>query len=84
MLKSGGGFHIADFGQPHTIPARLTGLAMGYFEQVADNIAGFIPVMLQGAGFVDVQVEEQQMMVFGTLSLYRARKPEVDHAAPAS
>lgn len=75
ILKSGGELLIADFGKPHNPFARLISLLIRRLERTEDNILGRLPEMIQAAGFQSVQTIEQFMSIFGTLALYRGRKP---------
>ncbi|KCZ71819.1 methylase involved in ubiquinone/menaquinone biosynthesis [Candidatus Methanoperedens nitroreducens] len=75
VLQPGGELHAADFGKPHNILMYLISLIIRQFEETLDNIKGLLPEMLHNAGFDQVEETERYMTVFGTLSLYRARKP---------
>lgn len=78
VLRPGGQFHIADWGRPATPLARglfyLVQLLDG-FDVTADNVAGRIPHMLMQCGFEGVEETDRFSTIFGTLSLYQARKP---------
>ncbi len=76
IIRSGGELHVADFGKPHNALMYLISLFVRHFEETSDNIKGLLPEMFRKAGFADVQETAQYMTVNGTLSLYRARKPE--------
>jgi hypothetical protein len=45
------------------------------FETTADNVSGLLPEIIGKAGFEDVQETTRYMTMFGTLSIYRARRP---------
>ncbi|NJD78102.1 MAG: methyltransferase domain-containing protein [Candidatus Methanoperedens sp.] len=74
VLKPGGELHIADFGKPHNILMFLISLIFRHLEETSDNIRGLLHEMLCEAGFEQVKETARFMTVFGTLSLYRARK----------
>jgi ubiquinone/menaquinone biosynthesis C-methylase UbiE len=74
ILKPEGSFHIADFGLAHNGIMRLISLIMSRFEQTADNFNGQIPVLLEEAGFENVEETAHLNSIFGPLSLYRAIK----------
>src|SRR5262249_31479652 len=76
VLRSGGELHVADFGKPHTTLMRLATLALHRHggDSTADNIAGRLPELFGSVGFKDVEETAQYQTLFGTLSLYKARK----------
>lgn len=74
VLHPGGEFLIIDFGKPHNLVAQIISLVMRRMERAAENIDGILPKMLERAGFSDVQIEEQFMTIFGTLTLYQGYK----------
>lgn len=75
VLRPGGELHVVDFGQPHNVLMRLISLLMRRLEETSDNIAGQLPQMFRDAGFVAVMESTRYLTMFGTLSLYRARRP---------
>ncbi len=75
VLRSGGEFHVVDFGKPHNAYAHLVALVMQRFEEASDNVKGLLPEMFRQAGFDPVEETARYATIFGTLSLYWARKP---------
>jgi ubiquinone/menaquinone biosynthesis C-methylase UbiE len=75
VLKPGGELHAADFGKPQNVLMYLIARFFGLFEDTSDNIKGLLPQMFHEAGFEDVEETARYATMFGTLSLYRARKP---------
>lgn len=75
VLRPGGELHILDFGKPQNAAMYLISLVFRWLEEAGDNIAGLLPEMLQQAGFSNVGKSADYSTVFGTLSLYRGRKP---------
>lgn len=77
VLKPGGELNIADWGRA-TDPLMRTAFfgiqLLDGFTTTADNVRGLLPTLISGAGFVDVCVTQNFSTVFGTMSLYRARK----------
>jgi len=49
---------------------------MRRLEETIDNIKGLLPEMFRDAGFGQVNETARYMSIFGTISLYRAVKPE--------
>ena len=45
------------------------------FATTPDNVTGVLPDLLWLAGFEKVEITSEYSTLFGTLSLYRARKP---------
>lgn len=74
VLKPGGELHVADFGKPHNALMYLISLVFRHFEETKENIDGLLPEMFRKAGFEQVEETARFMTLFGTLSLYMARK----------
>lgn len=78
VLKPGGELHVADWGAPTSHGMRLLFYSIQFldgFANTADNIAGRLPQLFREAGFEDVTITATMPTVYGTLALYRARKP---------
>jgi SAM-dependent methyltransferase len=78
VLRPGGEFHIADWGKPTNSAMRLAfvGIQMlDGFATTRDSVMGVLPELLSLAGFETVELTRNYSTPFGTLSLYRARKP---------
>lgn len=78
VLRSGGEIHIADWGKPQNPLMRLAFFAVQLldgFETTTDNVKGLLPELLHEAGFRQVEEGRRFATMFGTLALYRARKP---------
>jgi ubiquinone/menaquinone biosynthesis C-methylase UbiE len=77
VLKPNGELHVADWGKARTIVERLLFVpvqVLDGFEPTADNVQGLLPTFIANAGFVDVVETMTFSTVFGTLSLYRAKR----------
>ena len=78
LLRSGGELHVADWGRPQNALMWLAATSFRLFdggETTAANLAGELPTLIAGAGFVDVRETEQRMTPFGTLTFLRAGAP---------
>lgn len=78
VLRPGGELHIADWGRPHNAVMWLASRSVRLFDGVrttGDNLEGRLPELCRQAGFDGVDETSRFTTVFGTLSLYRARKP---------
>lgn len=78
VLRPGGELHIADWGQPHNLLMRILAFTVclgDSFARTADNIQGRLPALFLNAGFEKVSETARFATLFGTLSLYKARKP---------
>lgn len=80
----GGLLCLLDFGRPHTAYAYAIALVLRQFQEIADNIAGRLPRMMNGAGFVRVSELARYTTVFDTVSLYRGYKERVAAAKDAA
>jgi SAM-dependent methyltransferase len=81
VLRPGGEFHIADWGKPTNSAMRLAfvGIQMlDGFATTRDSVMGVLPELLSLAGFETVELTRNYSTLFGTLSLYRARKPRTE------
>lgn len=77
VLRPGGEFHLADLGKPHNPLMYLLSLIFRRLEKASDNIAGLLPETMCNVGFEDVEDAAHFTTPYGTVSLYRARKPRV-------
>jgi ubiquinone/menaquinone biosynthesis C-methylase UbiE len=78
VLHPGGELHIADWGKAANILMRTAFLGVQLldgFATTTENVQGVLPNLFEAAGFTDVEQTEQYATPFGTLALYRARKP---------
>lgn len=79
VLKPGGELHIADFGKANNF---FTSIAFGIFrrfdgeENTRINSKGLLPVMIEMAGFINVEEIQYFNTLFGTIRLIRAVKNE--------
>ncbi len=76
VLRPGGEFHIVDFGKPRGVYGRLASQFIKRMEEAGDNVDGLLPVMMVNTGFQQVEEPPHYTTVFGTLTLYRGRKPD--------
>jgi ubiquinone/menaquinone biosynthesis C-methylase UbiE len=78
VLRPGGELHVADWGRPHNALMWLASWSVRLFEgrqMTADNVQGRLPHLFLQAGFEGAEETGRLATVFGTLSLYQARKP---------
>src|SRR6266568_4553577 len=78
VLRPGGEFHIADWGKPTSSAMRIAFFGIQILDGFAttrDSVMGVLPELLSLAGFETVELTRNYSTLFGTLSLYRARKP---------
>ncbi|MBI3998708.1 MAG: methyltransferase domain-containing protein [Armatimonadetes bacterium] len=75
ILRPGGELHVADLGPPDGALMALISLVMRRLEEAGDTIGGLLPGMFRDAGLDEVVEPARFRTVFGTLRLYRARKP---------
>lgn len=77
VLQPEGELHVADWGKASNRAMRAVFLlvqVLDGFKTTTDNVNGLLPVLMEEAGFAEVEETKRFVTVFGTLSLYRARK----------
>ncbi|MFS0726309.1 class I SAM-dependent methyltransferase [Paenibacillus sp. 1P07SE] len=77
VLKPQGELHIADWGKSQNRLMRIAFLSIQIldgFKTTADNVNGLIPQIIDKAGFTKSKETDKFMTVYGTLSLYKAKK----------
>jgi ubiquinone/menaquinone biosynthesis C-methylase UbiE len=77
VLKAGGELHVADWGRAANplMRAAFVGIQLlDGFANTADNVRGRLPEFMQAAGFANVQAARHFSTMFGTMTLYRARR----------
>jgi SAM-dependent methyltransferase len=78
VLRPGGELHVADWGRPSDPLMRMLFLPVRLgdgIEQTRDNAAGALPQIFEQGGLEQATETDRLRTLFGTLSLYRARKP---------
>ena len=78
VLRPGGELHVADWGRPHNLLMRLLAFSVRVgdsFARTADNVKGRLPALFRDVGFEKVSETARFATLFGTLSLYKVRKP---------
>jgi ubiquinone/menaquinone biosynthesis C-methylase UbiE len=78
VLRPGGELHVADWGAPSD-PLMATAFLgiqlLDGFSNTAENRRGKLPAIFAKAGLGDAEQTGRLRTVFGTLALYRARRP---------
>ncbi|RED76009.1 class I SAM-dependent methyltransferase [Cohnella phaseoli] len=77
ILKPQGELHIADWGKAQNWLMRIAFLSIQIldgFKTTSDNVNGLIPQVIDKAGFVETKETDRFMTLYGTLSLYKAKK----------
>ena len=78
VLRGGGELHVADWGRPADPAMALAFLGVRLldgFENTRENARGALPSIFEQAGLEDAERMDRLRTVFGTLALYRARRP---------
>jgi ubiquinone/menaquinone biosynthesis C-methylase UbiE len=78
VLRPGGELHVADWGQPRSLPAKAGAVAIRRFdgdEPTRDNLAGRLPELFEAGGLLDARERERVSAPLGVVSLYSARRP---------
>jgi ubiquinone/menaquinone biosynthesis C-methylase UbiE len=77
VLRPGGEFHVADWGQPSGRLQRAGFLivrALDGFDRTRDNVEGRLPALFTREGFDDVQLRDEMSTMLGTMALISMRK----------
>ncbi len=78
VLRPGGELHVADWGQPHSLPARIVSTTLRVFdgdEPTRDNLAGRLPELFEAGGLAAARERQRIAAPFGIVSLYSANRP---------
>jgi ubiquinone/menaquinone biosynthesis C-methylase UbiE len=79
VLKPGGELHVADWGKARDPLMRTAFLGIQLldgFTTTADNVHDRLPKFMREAGFAEVEETQRYATMLGTISLYRASKPD--------
>ena len=79
VLRPGGKFHVADWGKPHNRLMNWLSLLVllgDRLNRTKDNVQGLLPELFRSVGFDMIHEETRFSTLFGTLSLFSARKPK--------
>lgn len=77
VMKPGGELHVADWGKAANPLMRLAFYGIQLldgFSNTSDNVQGRLPQLMTEAGFADVAETQRFSTMWGTLSLYSARR----------
>ena len=78
VLRPGGELHVADWGEPRSLPTKAGALTIRWLdgdEPTRDNLAGRLPEFFESGGLVDARERERIATPLGVVSLYSARRP---------
>lgn len=78
VLRPGGELHVADWGKAGNALMRLAFYLVQLldgFKTTTDNVNGLLPEFFNKAGLQEVRETARYATMFGTMALYRARKP---------
>jgi ubiquinone/menaquinone biosynthesis C-methylase UbiE len=78
VLQPTGELHVVDWGKAQNILMRTAFLLVQIldgFETTSGNVRGELPEAFRNAGFEEARETCRYVTMFGTLSLYQARKP---------
>lgn len=78
VLRPGGEVHVADWGEPRSLPEKLGATAIRRFdgdEPTRDNLAGRLPELFEAGGLTDARERDRVSAPLGVISLYSASRP---------
>ncbi len=79
VLKGGGELHVADWGKPGNVVMRLLYYQIQFldgFQTTEDNVRGLLPELMESAGYQKISINDEVSTMFGTMTLYSAKKPD--------
>ena len=79
VLEPGAEFHVADWGRPTNALMRLLFYGIQIldgFANTTDHVKGRLPSLLHECGFQQCRLRESFSTMWGTMTLYSARKPD--------
>lgn len=79
VLRPGGELHIADWGKPGNVVMRLLYYQIQFldgFQTTEDNVRGLLPELMESAGYQKISINDEVSTMFGTMTLYSAKKPD--------
>jgi ubiquinone/menaquinone biosynthesis C-methylase UbiE len=78
LLKTGGTFHVADFGKASNLYCKIASEIFGRFdgkENTSANLSERLPDFIKDTGFTEVRIRKSHNTSFGTVDLIDANKP---------
>ena len=78
VLRPGGELHVADWGEPRSLPSKMGAMAIRKFdgdEPTRDNLAGRLPELFREGGLEDARERDRVAAPLGVVSLYSAHRP---------
>lgn len=81
VLRPGGVLHVADWGRPDSLSARLRFFCVRVFdglEITRESAQGAFPALIRSAGFRPVRETHAVSAPLGTIRIWRAEKPAVE------
>ena len=78
VLRRGGEFHVADWGPPSDPVMHAASLSIRLldgFSNTRENFSGALPELFEEGGLVGAAETRRLRTPFGSLALYRARRP---------
>src|SRR6266540_6024120 len=74
VLRSGGMFHMVDFGPPRNLYEHALALFDRWLEEAQDNAEGRLPGMMHSVGLEEIEETFHFTTIFGSLSILQAVK----------
>ncbi|MBN2981787.1 class I SAM-dependent methyltransferase [Cohnella algarum] len=77
VLRPGGEIHIADWGKAQNVLMRIAFYSIQLldgFSTTSDHVKGVFPELIHKAGFSSAKEQKRIATIYGTLSLYSAKK----------
>jgi ubiquinone/menaquinone biosynthesis C-methylase UbiE len=78
VLKKGGQLNIADWGKPSNKLMRVLFFIVQLldgFKTTKGNVDGVLPKLMEQAGFVEINIQDEISTMLGTMTIYSAVRP---------
>jgi ubiquinone/menaquinone biosynthesis C-methylase UbiE len=84
VLRPGGSLHILDFGPPRSRYSSVVTRLLHRGQHLRDNVGGRIPSLMARSGLAESSEVAHRSTAFGTISYWRAIRPDTEQGRGAT